>query len=109
MTRPPAGVEERLRRLAGDAQALFSGLADLLNDLPTSPHEESTDDLAEEPGGIGDVRSTVLCVLHDLVRPAVRNLQLAAGSGPEEALEIPGLPVPTGPRQRMNAAWAERF
>ena len=98
-------IEERLQHFAGEVLKLFAGLAELLKDLPPSPQEQSAEDLAEEPDRPGDLRSTdlrstVLCVLNDLLRPAVYDLLLAAGAGPEEAARrtpvVPGVPAARG-------------
>jgi hypothetical protein len=105
-TRVAVEVEERLRHFAGKAKELFSGLAELLEALPASPEEVSAEDLGEEPGAPTEARSLVLCVLNDLVRPAVASLLVAAGATPEEAAAqvpaLPGVALSPGPLAREH-------
>jgi hypothetical protein len=110
MSRPSAEAQVWLWRLAGEARDLFASLTDLLELLPPSPREQSAeDDPDEEPDAPADVRSAVLCILGDLLQPAVRELLRAAGASEEEvARETPKLPeVPAVPERESKPAQGE--
>jgi hypothetical protein len=111
MSGPSTEAQVWLWRLAGEAKNLFASLTDLLELLPPSPREQAAeDDLDEEPDAPLDVRSAVLCILGDLLRPAVRELLLAAGASPEEAArETPAVPaVPREETEGQERARRER-
>jgi len=71
-----AGVEEEIRakiRAAVDKQdAVRRHLEETLAGLPVPPPEEAQGE--EDPDFPTEARSTIECVLHDEVRPAIRKL-----------------------------------
>jgi hypothetical protein len=72
-----------LLAITGELALLFVRLAGLVAGLPPAPAEGTPDDLDEEPDVSTEVRTVVLCVMNDYLRPAAHDLLAVAAYRPE--------------------------
>ncbi len=78
-------IEVELEAASFELNAARTRLLSLEARLPMTPAEASEEDL-EEVSAITDVRSVLLCVVEDSVRPAIESLQRMRGKvEPEKA------------------------
>ncbi len=78
-------IDAQVRLLADELMSLSFRLAGLILALPPSPAEAGTDDLAEHEEA--DLRSVLLCLLEDHVRPAAQGLRAATGLHSADSVE----------------------
>ena len=96
MSEQACNAQTKLLGITGELALLFVRLAGLVAALPPAPEEATPEDLDQEPDVSTEVRTVVLCVMNDYLRPAACDLLTAAGYRPEgdggEAAGSPGLP-----------------
>ena len=77
-----AAAREALRQTAGELESLRFRLLGIHASLPVSPREDAMLLGEEDPDFPTEARSVLECVLHDWLRPAIRDLQAAADYQP---------------------------
>ncbi len=75
----PEGKKHLARVLAHFEEGRWQLLGILLS-LPEAPARVGDEDVAEEWGGVTEMRAVIECVLEDYIRPALQDLQDVATS-----------------------------
>jgi hypothetical protein len=84
MTETVTAAQATLRDIVRDLEAIRSRLLEEIARL-TTPFQEADPSLGEEEMGLAtELRSTLECVLHDCLQPAIRDLSSAAESPTED-------------------------
>ena len=92
-TAPAGELRAELRAVAARLTDVFLHLADLATSLPVTAEESSMEDLADSPGAVVEIRTTILCGMADHLRPLIVDFLLAAGLRPAEVERaVPALP-----------------
>jgi hypothetical protein len=96
MSEQVCNAQTKLLGITGELALLFVRLAGLVAALPPAPEEATPEDLDQETDVSTEVRTVVLCVMNDYLRPAACDLLTVAGYRPESdtagACEILGTP-----------------
>ena len=84
MTAAEAAAQAEVREIVQELDALRARLMELHDRLPVPP-EETAMLLGEKEMDVAtEIRSTIECVLHDDIEPAIRDLAAAASYRPKE-------------------------